>query len=80
VAGCTSPQHGVELGFGDSEQVRCQSPRSAGGGWAWYRPDMVNSAVAHFTLDSGWAGELRELSEEAVDRSAASDCLHAWDL
>jgi hypothetical protein len=44
---------------------------------AWYRPDLVNGAEAHFALDSGWAGELRELSEEAVDRSAASDDLHS---
>jgi hypothetical protein len=41
---------------------------------------MVNSAVAHFVLDSGWAGELRELGEEAVDRSAVSDDLQARDL
>jgi hypothetical protein len=41
---------------------------------------MVNSAVAHFTLDSGWVGQVGELSEEAIDRSAASDGLNAWDL
>jgi hypothetical protein len=40
---------------------------------------MVHGAVAHFALDSGWAGELWELSEEAVDRSAISDGLHARD-
>jgi hypothetical protein len=41
---------------------------------------MMNSAVSYFALDSGWAGEVRELGEEAVDRNAASDGLHAWDL
>jgi hypothetical protein len=25
-ASCAVPQHGVELGFGDSEPIRCQSP------------------------------------------------------
>jgi hypothetical protein len=41
---------------------------------------MMDSALAHFALDSGWTGEVRELGEEAVDRSGASDDLHAWDL
>jgi hypothetical protein len=41
---------------------------------------MMNSAVVHFGLGSGWASEFRELSEEAVDRSAASDGVHTWDL
>jgi hypothetical protein len=41
---------------------------------------MVNGAVAHFALDSGWAGELREISEEDVDRNAVSDGLHGRDL
>jgi hypothetical protein len=47
----------------------------------WYRPDMVNGAVAYFAPDSGRAGrQVREFSEEAVDRIAASDGLYAWDL
>jgi hypothetical protein len=41
---------------------------------------MMDNAMEHFMLDSGWAGEVWELGEEAVDRSAASDGLHAWDL
>jgi hypothetical protein len=55
-------------------------PWSAGDRWARYHPDMMNGTVAHLALDVGWAGELRELNEETVDRSAASDGLHAWDL
>jgi hypothetical protein len=31
-ASCAFPQRGVELGVGDSEPVRCQSPWSAGDG------------------------------------------------
>jgi hypothetical protein len=31
----------------------------------------------HFALDSGWAGEVREFGEEAVDRCAATDGLDA---
>jgi hypothetical protein len=30
---CAVPQHGVELGFGDSQLIRCQSPWSAGDRW-----------------------------------------------
>jgi hypothetical protein len=38
---------------------------------------MMDSAMAHFALDSGWAGDVQELGEGAVDRCAASDDLHA---
>jgi hypothetical protein len=41
---------------------------------------MVNGVVAHLALDSGWSGELRELSEETVDPGAMSDGLHARDM
>jgi hypothetical protein len=73
-------QHGVELGFGDGEPVRCQSPWSACDEWAWYSSDVVNDAVAYFAPDSGRLGQVRELVEEAVARIAASNGLYAWDL
>jgi hypothetical protein len=40
----------------------------------------MGSIVALFVLDSGWASKVREFGEEAVNRCAASDGLHAWDL
>jgi hypothetical protein len=79
VASCAILQHGVELGFGDSEPIRCQSPWSAGDRWARYSPDVVDSIMAVFALDSGWAGEVRESGEDAIDRCAASDGLDAGD-
>jgi hypothetical protein len=39
----------------------------------------MDSVVAHFALDSGWASEVREFGEEAVDQCAASDGLDAGD-
>jgi hypothetical protein len=41
---------------------------------------MVNDVVAYFAPGSGRVGQFPEHSEEAVDRSAVSDGLHAWDL
>jgi hypothetical protein len=41
---------------------------------------MMDSAVAYFALDSCWADEVRDFSDEAVDRNADSDGLHAWDM
>jgi hypothetical protein len=38
---------------------------------------MMDSVVTHFALDSGWAGEVREFGEEAVDRGAATEGLDA---
>jgi hypothetical protein len=38
---------------------------------------MMDSVVAHFALDSGWAGEVREFGEEAVERCATTDGLDA---
>jgi hypothetical protein len=61
MACCAVPQHGVEFGFGDREPVRCQSPWSAGDRWAHYRPDVMDSAVADFALDSDWASEVRKI-------------------
>jgi hypothetical protein len=78
-ARCVVLQHALELGFGDSKPVRWQSPWSAGDRWARYSPDVMDSVVAHFTLDSGWASEVWEFGEEAVDQCAASDGLDAWD-
>jgi hypothetical protein len=46
-------QHGVNLGFGDSELVRCQWPWWAGDRWARYMPDSLDGALAHFALDFG---------------------------
>jgi hypothetical protein len=34
-------QHGVELGFGDSDLVRYQSTWSTGDWWASYSPDVM---------------------------------------
>jgi hypothetical protein len=45
-----------------------------------YSPDVMDIVVTHFALDSGWASEIREFGEEAVDRRAVADGLHAWDL
>jgi hypothetical protein len=78
-ASCAILQHGVELGFGDSEPIRCQSPWLAGDRWAGCSPDVVDSIMADFALDSGWASEVREFGEDAVDRCAASDGLDAGD-
>jgi hypothetical protein len=69
-ASCAVPQHGIELGFDDSEPVWCQSPWSAGDRWARYSPDVVDAVVAYLALDSGWADEVREICEEAVDGCA----------
>jgi hypothetical protein len=35
--------------------------------------------MADFALDFGWAGEVREFGEDALDRCAASDGLDAGD-
>jgi hypothetical protein len=77
--GCAIPQHDFELGFGDGEPIRCQSPRSASDRWAQSRPDVVDRVVADFALDSGWMSKVRELGEETVDRCAAEDGLIAGD-
>jgi hypothetical protein len=39
----------------------------------------MDRVMADFVLDSGWASDIRELSEEAVNRCAASDGLNAGD-
>jgi hypothetical protein len=46
----------------------------------FYCPDVMNNVVAHFALNSGWASEVWEVSEEAGDRCAPSDGFHAMDL
>jgi hypothetical protein len=46
---------------------------------ARYSPDVVDSIMADFALDSGWRSEVREFGEEAVDWCAASDGLDAGD-
>jgi hypothetical protein len=74
-ASCAVPQRGVKLDFGDSEQIRCQLPWSAGDRWARYSPDGVDSIMADFALNSGWASEVREFGQDAVTRCAASDGL-----
>jgi hypothetical protein len=78
-ATCVVPQHGVELGFGDRQPIRCQSPWSAGDQWARYIPDVVDSIIADFALDSGWASEVREFGEDAVDRCTTNDGADAGD-
>jgi hypothetical protein len=78
-ASCAVPQHGVELGFGDSETIWCQSPWSAGDQWARYSPDVVDSIMADFALAFGWVSEVWEFSEEAVNRCATSDGLDTGD-
>jgi hypothetical protein len=75
-ASCAVPQRGVELGFGYNEPIRCQPPCSAGDRWSRYSSDMMESIMADFALD---ASEFREFGEEAVDRCAASGCLHSGD-
>jgi hypothetical protein len=70
-------QHVIEFSFVYSEPVRCQSPWSAGDRWAWYGPDVMNSVVAHFALDSDLESEGWEFGEEVVDRCAVTDDLHA---
>jgi hypothetical protein len=40
---------------------------SAGYWWARYSPDVVDGVVSYLALDSGWAGQVRELREEVVD-------------
>jgi hypothetical protein len=78
-ASCAVPQYGVESGFGDCKSIRCQSPWSAGDRWASYSPDVVDSIMADFSLDSGLASQFREFCEEAFDRCAASDGLYPGD-
>jgi hypothetical protein len=39
----------------------------------------MNSVMTDFALDSGWASEVREFGEEAVDRCAVADGLYARD-
>jgi hypothetical protein len=63
----TAPAHGVELGFGDSESVRCQSAWSARAWWARCRPDVAESAVAYYALDCGRVSKVQEFREQAVD-------------
>jgi hypothetical protein len=76
---CAVPQPGVELGSGGIEPIRCQSPWSAGDLWARYSPDVEDSILADFALDSGWASEVREFGEDAVDRCVAIDGLDPGD-
>jgi hypothetical protein len=72
-------QHGVELGFGDSEPIRYQWPWSAGDRWPRCSQDVVDSMMADFALDSGWPCEVREFGENADDRCAVSDGLDSGD-
>jgi hypothetical protein len=76
-ANCAVLQNGVELVFGDSEPIRCQSPWSAGDRWPRRSADVVDSITAEFALDSGWPCEVRDFCEDAVDRVAVSDNLDA---
>jgi hypothetical protein len=78
-ARCTILQHGVEIGFGESEPIRCQSRWPACEPWPSCSPDVVYSIMADFALDSGWGGEVREFGKDAVDRCAVSDVLDAGD-
>jgi hypothetical protein len=41
---------------------------------------MVNGVVAQLAMDSGWSGELQEISEVTVDRGVVSDGFHARDV
>jgi hypothetical protein len=78
-ASCAVLQHGVELGYGDSEPIWCQSPWSAGDRWPRCSPDVVDSIMADFAPDSGWPCEVREFDEDAVDRCDVSDGLDVGD-
>jgi hypothetical protein len=40
----------------------------------------MDSVVAHFALDSGWADKVLEFGEEAVDQCGVTDGLHAWNM
>jgi hypothetical protein len=37
----------------------------------------MHSVIVDFALDSGWASEVRDFGEEAVDRCATTDVLNA---
>jgi hypothetical protein len=39
----------------------------------------MNSVMVDFAQDSGWASEVWEFGEQAVNRCASSDCLDAGD-
>jgi hypothetical protein len=67
-ASCAVPQHGVELGFGDSEPIRCQSPWSAGDRWARYSPDVVDSIMR----TSRWTAAGRVRSGNSARRLSIS--------
>jgi hypothetical protein len=76
-ASCGVLQHGVELGFGDSEPIRCQSPWPADDRWPRCSPNVVDSIMVDFALDSGRPCEVPVFGEDAVDRCAVSDGLDA---
>jgi hypothetical protein len=40
----------------------------------------VDSVVAHLALNSGWAGEVWDFGEKAVDRCAVTDGFHTWNM
>jgi hypothetical protein len=61
------PQHGVELGFGDSEPVRCQSAWSGDEWWVFCSPNVMDGVVTYLALDFGGAREVWKLGVNAVD-------------
>jgi hypothetical protein len=79
-ARCAVPQHGVELGFGDSEPFRCQLTLSAGDWWVWCSPDVVDGVVPHLALDFSGATDVWILGEDGVDRSTVTDDFCAGEL
>jgi hypothetical protein len=58
-ASCAILQHGVELGFGDSEPIWCQLLWLAGDWWARYSPDVVDSIMPDLTRPARVQHEVR---------------------
>jgi hypothetical protein len=79
-ASCCVSQHGVELGFGDGEPVRCQAPWSASDWWTWCSPDVVDGVATRLALDTSGANEVWKLGEKGFDRRTATDDFHAGGL
>jgi hypothetical protein len=65
--------HGFELGLGNCKPVGCQSAWTAGEGWGWCCPYVVDRVVAHLSLHSYGTSEVRELGEDAVNCCSGND-------
>jgi hypothetical protein len=72
-SGGAVPQHGVELGLGDGQDVWCQASWSADYRWAGCCSKVMHCVVLDVAFSSCWLGQPREFIQETVCCRASSD-------